>query len=101
MNNTTIVYSAFVLPEELWKSRRVLSAEAVFLDLYNSSDDTHPHSIIVNYMAIMLLLTEFSRQKSPLQPITFTGMNLRQKGLHHKMAIPFLAFQYGVFVTLE
>ena len=48
-------------------------------------------------MAIMLLLTEFSRQKSPLQPITFTGMNLRQKGLHHKMAIPFLAFQYGVF----
>ena len=42
MNNTTIVYSAFVSPEELWKSRRVLSAKAVFLDLYNSSDDTHP-----------------------------------------------------------
>ena len=65
MNNTTIVYSAFVSPEELWKSRRVLSAKAVFLDLYNSSDDTHPHSIIVNYMAIILLLTEFLRQKSP------------------------------------
>ena len=92
MNNTTIVDSAFVSPDELWKSRRVLSAKAV----YNSSDDTHPPSIIVNYMAIMLLLTEFSRQKSPLHPITFTGMNLRQKGLHHKMAIPFLAFQYGV-----
>ena len=66
MNNTTIVYSAFVSPEELWKSRRVLSAKAVFLDLYNSSDDTHPHSIIVNYMAIMLLLTEFSRLKKAL-----------------------------------
>ena len=65
MNNTTIVYSAFVSAEELWKSRRVLSAKAVFLDLYNSSDDTHPHSIIVNYMAIILLLTEFLRQKSP------------------------------------
>ena len=100
MNNTTIVYSAFVSPEELWKSRRVLSAKAVFLDLYNSSDDTHPHSIIVNYMAIILLLTEFLRQKSPSHLI-ITGMNLRQKGLRHKMAIPFLAFQYGVFVTLE
>ena len=65
MNNTTIVDSVFVSPEELWKSRRVLSAKAVFLDLYNSSDDTHPHSIIVNYMAITLLLTEFLRQKSP------------------------------------
>ena len=64
MNNTTIVDSAFVSPEELWKSRRVLSAKAVFLDLYNSSDDTHPHSIIVNYMAIIFLLTEFLRQKS-------------------------------------
>ena len=69
MNNTTIVYSAFVSPEELWKSRRVLSAKAVFLDLYNSSDNTHPHSIIVYYMAIMFLLTEFSRQKCPLQLI--------------------------------
>ena len=69
MNNTTIVDSVFESPEELWKSRRVLSAKAVFLDLYNSSDDTHPHSIIVNYMAMMLLLTEFSRQKSPLQLI--------------------------------
>ena len=83
MNNTTIVDSAFVSPEELWKSRRVLSAKAVFLDLYNSSDDTHSHSIIVNYMAIILLLTEFLRQKSPLQPITFTGMNLRQKSPSH------------------
>ena len=69
MNNTTIVDSVFESPEELWKSRRVLFAKAVFLDLYNSSDDTHPHSIIVNYMAMMLLLTEFSRQKSPLQLI--------------------------------
>ena len=69
MNNTTIVDSAFVSPEELWKSRRVLSAKAVFLDLYNSSDDTHPHSIIVNYMAIILLLTEFLRQISPLHLI--------------------------------
>ena len=59
MNNTAIVDSAFVSPEELWKSRRVLSARAVFLDLCNSSDDTHPHSIIVNYMAIMFLLTKF------------------------------------------
>ena len=69
MNNTTIVDLAFVSPEELWKSRRVLPAKAVFLDLYNSSDDTHSHSIIVNFMAIMLLLTEFSRQKCPLQLI--------------------------------
>ena len=34
--------SAFVLSEELWRSQSVLSA--------NSSDDTQPHSVIVNYI---------------------------------------------------
>ena len=36
--------SAFVSSEDLWRSRR-----ALFLDLPNSSDDTQPHSVIVNY----------------------------------------------------
>ena len=41
---------AFVSSEELWRSLRVLSAEAEqTLDLHNSSADTQPHPIIVNY----------------------------------------------------
>ena len=36
--------SAFVSSEDLWRSRR-----ALFLDLPNSSDDTQPHQVIVNY----------------------------------------------------
>ena len=41
----------------------------------------------------MLLLTEFLRQKSPSRLIIHWD--------EFKMAIPFLSFQYGVFVTLE
>ena len=42
---------AFVSYEELWRSRRVLSALAdnTLLDLHNSSYDTQPHSLIVKY----------------------------------------------------
>ena len=42
MNNKTIILnSTFISSEELWRSRRVLSA------LANPSDDTQPHAIIV------------------------------------------------------
>ena len=70
MNNTTIVDSAFVSPEELWKSRRLLPAKAYSLiSIILQMILTLFPTIIVNYMAIMLLLTEFSRQKSPPQLI--------------------------------
>ena len=36
-------HSAFVSYEELWRSRRVLSADNTLLDLHNSSYDTQPH----------------------------------------------------------
>ena len=42
MNNKTVILNlTFISPEELWRSRRVLSA------LANPSDDTQPHAIIV------------------------------------------------------
>ena len=44
--------------EELWRSRRVLSASAgnTLLDLHNSSYDTKPHSLIVKYNIIIIII---------------------------------------------
>ena len=39
MNNYYILLSAFMLSEELWRSRRA----SLYLDLHNSSDDSQPH----------------------------------------------------------
>ena len=49
MNDKTIIEFGFCTYEELWTSRRVLSALAdnTLLDLHNFSDDTQPHPIIV------------------------------------------------------
>ena len=50
MNNKKLLNSALVSSEELWRSRRVLSApNNTLLDVHNPSDDTQPHSIIANY----------------------------------------------------
>ena len=50
MNNKKLLNSAFVSSEELWRSRRVLSApNKTLLDLHYPSDDTQPHSTTANY----------------------------------------------------
>ena len=52
MNNNNEIVSF----EELWRSRRVLSASAgnALLDLHNSSYNTKPHSLIVKYNIIII-----------------------------------------------
>ena len=47
MNNKTLLNSAFVSSEELWRSRRVLSTLSNW-----PSEDTQPHPIIVNYYIV-------------------------------------------------
>ena len=48
-NKKNLLNSAVVSSEELWTSRRVLSA-TFLLALHNSSDDTQPHSIVIKYL---------------------------------------------------
>ena len=56
-----LLHSAFVSYEELWTDlggcyppRPTASTDNTLLDLHNSSQDTQPHSLIVNYLLIIL-----------------------------------------------
>ena len=40
MNNKTIIETGWVLPEELWRSRRVAEADNTLQDVHNFSGDT-------------------------------------------------------------